>query len=289
MSGDIDVEVRKALPDDADACAEICFDAFGGVSDRRGFPPDFPSPAYTKAVISQLIADPEVHAVVAEASGRVVGSNFLDQRDPVYGIGPVSVDQDAQGTGAGRALMQAVIEQAADAPSVRLLQDAHNPVSLSLYASLGFRIREPVAMMSGRPRSAPEGTLEVRGLAADDIDRCADLCEHLLGYPRAGALRQAMPFSPFVGLIDGSVRAYASSLTMWAVAHGVAETEEDMRELILAAAAVDERPLSMLVPLRSTLFHWCLDEGLRTVKVMNLMAIGRYQEPHGCWFPSSVY
>jgi predicted N-acetyltransferase YhbS len=289
MNGSVDVDVRAAQPDDAKACAEICYSAFGGVADRRGFPPDFPNLAYTKAVISQLIADPDVFAVVAETGGRVVGSNFLDRRDPVFGIGPISVSEDAQGSGAGRALMEVVIAQSTDAPSVRLLQDAHNPVSLSLYASLGFKIKEPVAMMAGRPSGAPERTLEVRPLAADDIDLCSDLCEHVLGYRREGALRQAMPFSPYVGLVDGGVRAYASSLTMWAVAHGVAEAEEDMYELVLGFAAADERPLSLLVPLRSGFFHWCLEQGLRTVKVMNVMAIGRYQDPRGCWFPSSVY
>ena len=54
------------------------------------------------------------------------------------------------------------------------------------------------------------------------------------------------------------------------------------------AAAVDE-PLSFLVPLRSDLFRWCLEEGLRLVKPLNLMAQGRYQEPTGSWFPSVRY
>ena len=39
--------------------------------------------------------------------------------------------------------------------------------------------------------------------------------------------------------------------------------------------------LSFLVPLRSGLLRWCLEEGLRLVKPLNLMAQGRYQEPAG--------
>jgi hypothetical protein len=50
-----------------------------------------------------------------------------------------------------------------------------------------------------------------------------------------------------------------------------------------------EDPLAILVPLRSGLFHWCLAEGLRSLKPMNLMTLGSYQEPRGSWFPSVLY
>ena len=48
-------------------------------------------------------------------------------------------------------------------------------------------------------------------------------------------------------------------------------------------------PLAFLVPLRTGLFRWGLEEGLRLVKPMNLMALGEYQEPRGSWFPSVIY
>jgi hypothetical protein len=37
------------------------------------------------------------------------------------------------------------------------------------------------------------------------------------------------------------------------------------------------------------LLRWGLEEGLRLVKPMNLMALGEYQEPRGSWFPSVLY
>ena len=40
-----------------------------------------------------------------------------------------------------------------------------------------------------------------------------------------------------------------------------------------------DEPLSMLVPLQSGLFRWSLEQGLRAVKPMNVMARGEYQEP----------
>jgi hypothetical protein len=58
--------------------------------------------------------------------------------------------------------MQAVLDRGAEALGVRLLQDSFNTGSLSLYASLGFDVAEPVALMKGHPRSdGVEGT-EVR-------------------------------------------------------------------------------------------------------------------------------
>jgi hypothetical protein len=95
--------------------------------------------------------------------------------------------------------------------------------------------------------------------------------------------------APFVAVRDGSVVAYASSVTFWPLNHGVAESDDDMQALLLGAAAAVEAPIAFLVPLRSGLFRWSLAEGLRLVKPMNVMALGEYQEPKGSWFPSVLY
>ena len=71
--------------------------------------------------------------------------------------------------------------------------------------------------------------------------------------------------------------------------HGAAESEDDLKGLLLGAGAAIEEPLAFLVPLRSGLFRWCLEEDLRLVKPMNLMALGDYREPQGGWFPSVLY
>ena len=96
-------------------------------------------------------------------------------------------------------------------------------------------------------------------------------------------------FAPFVAVRDGHVSAYATTLTFWPMAHGVAETDEDMQALLRGVAAAVDEPLAILVPLRSGLFHWCLAEGLRSLKPMNLMTMGSYQEPQGSWFSSVLY
>jgi len=37
-----------------------------------------------------------IFGVVAESDGQIIGSNFLDERDPIRGLGPVTVDPSAQ-------------------------------------------------------------------------------------------------------------------------------------------------------------------------------------------------
>jgi hypothetical protein len=77
---------------------------------------------------------------------------------------------------------------------------------------------------------------------------------------------------------------------MWFLNHGVAETENDLRELFIGLSASSSEPLMMLVPTRAaSLFKWLLSEKLQMVKPMSLMTIGAYLEPAGSWYPSVQY
>ena len=277
-------------PGDADACARICFDAFGGIHDHHRFPRDFPALEAAAGMMGMWVPHPSVWGVVAEVDGRIVGSNFLDERDPIRGVGPITVDPKGQNAGVGRRLMEAVLERGEGAPGIRLLQDGFHMRSLSLYASLGFDVKEPVAVISGKPASGPAERVEVRALEEDDLDECEALCKKVHGFERTDELRDAIQaFKPFVAVRDGRITAYASSVVFWPMNHGVAESDEDMQALLLGAAAAVEEPIAFLVPLRSRLFRWSLEQGLRAVKPMNLMALGEYQEPRGSWFPSVLY
>lgn len=290
MGDSVSVAVRRVQPADAEACARICFEAFGAFHDHHRFPRDFPAPGAATAIMGMSTSNPSVWGVVAEIDGRIVGSNFLHERDPIRGVGPITVDPQCQSLGVGRKLMEAVMERGKEASGIRLLQDAFNMRSLSLYESLGFDVKEPVAVVTGKPRSAPVDGVNVRPLQEEHLDGCAALCEHVHGFSRSNELRDAIQaFTPFVAMRDGRITAYASSLTFWLMNHGVAETGDDMKALLQGAAAAVEAPIAFLVPLRTDLFRWCLAEGLRLVKPMNLMAFGDYREPQGSWFPSVVY
>src|SRR5437899_11039277 len=145
--------LRRAIPADAAACGVVDYEAFKTIAEQHGFPPDFPSPEMATGVCAMLLAHPGIYGVVAELDGQIVGSNFLDERSAIAGIGPISVSPRVQNGTIGRQLMEAVLERAAekDFPGVRLVQSAYHNRSLRLYTKLGFPTREPLYAMHGTP------------------------------------------------------------------------------------------------------------------------------------------
>lgn len=285
------VSVRFATASDVESCGRIIYEAFKGINENHGFPQDFPSIEAATQLATAFIAHPLIFGVVAASEGRVVGSNFLDERDPVRAVGPTTVDPALQARGIGRRLMEAVLERGRDATAIRLVQDAFNTRSISLYTSLGFDVKEPLMLMRGTPRNELMAGFEVRPLTSDDVKACAALCERVDGTARTNELRDSLRmFTPFVVEREGRMTGYLSAATSWIQNHGVAETEQDMKALILGTGAASAEPLSFLLPVRqSNLFRWCLSEGIRVVKPMTLMAIGHYREPQGTYFPTVSY
>ncbi len=283
------VTVRPAGAADAQECGRICHDAFAAIANRHGFPPDFPSVEIATGLLSGLIAHPGFFSVVAEQDGRVVGSNFLDERSLIFGVGPVTVDPPVQDRQVGRALMDAVLARTAErgAPGVRLLQAAYHNRSMSLYAKLGFDIREPFAVMQGDPLALDIPGYTVRPATDADVQVCNALCSHVHGHDRAGELRDAVAQGTASVLErHGRITGYTTGIALFG--HSVAETNDDLAALIGAAEAFAGP--GFLVPMRNTnLLRWCLGHRLRVVSMMNLMTIGLYQEPRGAYLASVLY
>ena len=292
-AGAVTVELRPIEPADGDECARIVYEAFGAIDDHYRFERDFPSLEAAEQLTSAFIAHPSVWGVVAEREGQILGSNFVDERGPIRGLGPITVDPLAQGAGVGRRLMEAALERSQGARGIRLFQDSFNVGSLSLYASLGFEVKEPAVVISGRPGSGSAVGVEVRPLEEGDLPGCEDLCLEVHGFERTNELRDALQvpvLSPFAAVRDGRITAYSTTLTFFPAAYAVAETEDDMCALIVGALAAVEQPASFLLPARQAgLLRWCLEQGLRVVKPMTYMAIGEYREPGGYWIPSVLY
>jgi GNAT superfamily N-acetyltransferase len=102
------VTLRPGTAADAVPCGTICYEAFTTISEAHRFPPDFPSAEIAIGLITWMLAHPRVYSVVAEADGRVVGSNFLDERNVIAGVGPITVDPQVQNSTIGRRLMENV-------------------------------------------------------------------------------------------------------------------------------------------------------------------------------------
>ena len=285
----MDVTVRGAVPADAQECGRICYEAFATVSTSHGFPPDFPSVEAATGPIRWLIAHPDIFGVVAERDGRIVGSSFLDERSVISAIGPVSVDPAAQDRQVGRALMAAMLDRATQrrAVGVRLLQLSFHNRSLSLYAKLGFDVRESFAAMHGDPLGIALPGYAVRPATNADEAACNALCIRVHGHDRAGEVRDALADgSATVVERLGRITGYTTGITYFT--HSVAETSDDLRALIGAAGQFGTP--GFLVPLANTeLLRWCLAHGLRVFFVLNMMTIGLYQEPAGAYLPSVGY
>jgi GNAT superfamily N-acetyltransferase len=281
--------IRRAVPADAEVCGKICFAAFSALANEHNFPVDFPDPSAAAGLLSMLFSSPGFFCVVAEQDGKILGSNCLDERTPIAGIGPITVDPTAQNRAAGRQLMQAAMDRAAQQKfaGVRLVQAAYHNRSLSLYAKLGFVVREPLSCMQGPAIQKTPPGYQVRSAQLADLAACDELCLRVHGHDRGGELRDAIQErTAVVAESRGRITAYASSIAYFG--HAVGESNEDLQALIATATSFPGP--GILVPTRNAaLFRWCLESGLRVVQQMTLMTVGLYNEPAGAYLPSVLF
>jgi GNAT superfamily N-acetyltransferase len=287
------IAVRKARPEDAPVSGRICYQAFTKISTDHAFPPDFPSVAVATGVLSVMFAHPGFYCVVAESGGQILGSNCLDERSAIAGVGPITIDPEVQNKGVGRALMEAVLARSAErGQGTRLLQAAFHNRSLSLYTKLGFDTREPISTMQGPPIKSQTPGYSIRPARMSDLEGCNRLCRFVHGHDRNGELRDAIEPGPIeqgtavVAEREGRIVAYATVIGFFG--HMVGESNADVQALIANADAF--LGPGILVPTRNAgLFRWCLEQGLRVVQPMTLMTIGLYNEPAGAYLPSILY
>jgi predicted N-acetyltransferase YhbS len=278
--------IRRAEAADAAQCGAILYTAFQRLADEHRFARDFPSVEVATGLVSMLLATPGFYGIVAEENGRIVGSNFADHRSPIAGIGPISIDPEAQNRGIGRKLMQSAIDHfaAANVPGIRLVQAAYHNRSLCLYTRLGFQTREPLSVMQGPALNKKFPGYDVRPAMEADIADCNLLCRRVHGFERGVELREAIGARTALVVEHlGRITGYATDIGFFA--HAVAETNHDLKSLIGAASAF-QGPGFLLPTRNHEVFTWCLDNGLKLVMQMTLMTIGLYNEPSGAWLPS---
>lgn len=285
----MEIRLRDSVPADAERCGEICYEAFRLIAEEHGFPPDFESVESAVKTLTRMLDSPSFYGVVAEVDGEIAGSNFLDERGTVAGLGPITVDPSGQNSGVGRLLMQHMLDRAEEKKyaGVRLFQSAYHNRSLSLYAKLGFVAREPVSVMLGDPVRLEIPGYKVRPLTEEDAEACNAVCRRVHGLERGGEVRDALRWGrPLLVEHEGRVTGYAT--TLGSAGHAVGESNEEIKALIGAATAY--RGTGIIVPTRNAeLFRWCLDRGLRVSFPGTMMSVGFYTEPQGGYLPSSLY
>jgi Acetyltransferase (GNAT) family len=232
---------------------------------------------------------PHIYGVVAELDGRVVGSNFIDERSIIAGIGPITIDPDVQNRAIGRELMRHVLARAAERrfPGIRLVQAAYHNRSLSLYTKLGFVVREPLSLIQGQPLGLQIPGYVLRQAKVDDLGACNQLCLRVHGHDRGGELLDAINRGTATVIEhNGSITGYTTAVAFFG--HTVGETNEELKAVI--GAAKEFLGPGFLLPTRNAdLLRWCLEHGLQIVQPMTLMSMGLYNEPAGAFLASILF
>jgi predicted N-acetyltransferase YhbS len=285
--------IRPMTPADISQAGQIMFHSFNTQNQHLGLPPEWPSVEFTTGLIGMLQANPNFLSVVAvdKQTTQVIGSNFLEKGDVVTAPGPISVDNNGQNAGVGRALMEYVIAASKEQGqhNIRLVQVANNLKSFSLYASQGFRFGEVLTMIAGKADTSLAEQYIDAGyclvpLAEEHILACDQLHIQANLFSRAvdiaGALHPLSPHQPFALLQAGELIAYTTGLFL--LGHSVAKSEEAFKALYCLGSQQTDNPLFHL-PSRvyQDLLYWALREAkLRVVRQEILMYMGEYATPH---------
>ena len=281
--------LRAGRSEDAEASGSILYAAFEAIADQHNFPPDFPSPEVAVGLVGSLLARDDVYSVVAEADGRVVGSNFLWENGTIAGVGPITIDTAAQNVAVGRRLMEDVLRRARERGivGVRLVQAAYHNRSLSLYAKLGFEPREPLSNLQGPAIEQQIPGYSVRPATEEDLGACNELSLKVHGHHRGPELLEAVGQGTAT-VVEHGGRITGYSTTVGFFGHTMGESNEDLKALI--GAAPEFPGPGFLLPTRNgEVLRWCLERGLRIVQPMTLMSVGLYNEPAGAFMPSVLY
>jgi hypothetical protein len=127
----------------------------------------------------------------------------------------------------------------------------------------------------------------VRLAAESDVAACDALCLAVHGHDRSAELQESITQgSATVVERNGRITGYATVVGFFG--HSVAETNDDLKALIAAAASF-AGPGFLLPTRNADVLRWCLAHGLRIVQPMTLMSIGLYNEPRGAFMPSVLY
>jgi N-acetylglutamate synthase-like GNAT family acetyltransferase len=283
------ITVRPGKPGDVKVCASICCEAFTTISRAHNFTPDIPSVEVAAEFLGWMFSHPGFYTVVAEMDGQIVGSNVLDERNDIAGVGPITVDPGMQNKMIGRRLMEAVMARAAEKefPGVRLVQAAFHNRSLSLYTKLGFDVREPLACMQGSALNIQVPGCVVRPATEADLSACDRVCRQVHGHGRSGELLDAIHRGTAT-VVEHFGRITGCASIVGFFGYAVGETNQELKALIGAAPAF-AGPGFLLPTRNAELFRWCLAHGLRVTQPMTLMSTGLYNQPTGSFLASITY
>lgn len=294
------LHIRPATTADLPRLAQICYQAFEDTNASLGLPPEWSSEQAVLEMLQGRLAAPScVSEVAVDATGSVVGSNFLVLGEEVAAFGPVSVAPDTQGGGVGRLLMESIVtaSKRRGCSSVRAVQVANNTWAYRLYSSLGFVPQEQLSLMVGYAPPTPGNMagFEVRPMTEADVAGCQTLYRKINGHSRDSeihmAAKRAFEWSmPYVVLdkTTGELSGYTTGLAD--LGHLAATSEAAARALYAGAGELTRRqdpngPAPRLrIPgrLAPDLLSWAArTRGVSLLRLETLISLGSYTPPEG--------
>ena len=239
-------QIRNMTAADTDRVGEMLYEAFNAGASKHGYARKMHRVETGKAWAWSLFHYGSNDLLIADVENCVAGICCLNPRGDLGGVGPVVVDPNFQGYRIGSGLMEALLMRAASRQSLRLIQEAYNPASFSLFYSFDFM---PVASLldlflekGGGQRLEP--CSYVTELTAKEMDAVqgydgprsrSDRRKDLAYYARWGKVfvyRHQSQIRGFLACIPGSGAVQLGPL--------LAEGEEEAGCLFRHAAAVYE-------------------------------------------------
>jgi len=258
-----------------------------------------------KMLLAQGLQDGFEGFVAVDASGTIVGSNLVELRDEVAGVGPISVKTDVASKGIGRMLMQAVMRAAQRNGKgiVRLHAIGSNNKSSSLYLSCGFDPVVTCGHYEGVCTAAPpEGQGFIfHDLSAKYVDGCDELHKRVYGCSRRNDIKAMISHPAPGGVVSdarGKVVAYSTGCFL--SGHSVATTFEAFQFMTVEMSKKIEEARSAGAPLPPCTFfvphtypdvlRWLARSGFRLVRQVVQMGYGPDKTPQeGFYMPAIQY
>lgn len=280
--------IISVRPEHIPALGQICFDAFGALQSRHGVERDFDSPETAGMVVGLFASRPDFAGFAAiDSAGTLLGSNFIGFSDAVAGVGPITIRPDCQSQGVGKALMLAVMNEAKrrSVTQVRLMQEAINTTSLSLYTKLGFDWREAASLIRLAP--AAQDHPSIRPVTERDLPAIDAISTRHYHSSRVNEAKMFLTLNMPGFTLERSGRQTGYYFPGF-LGHGFAENPADMADLITHAVR-HAPPMfhKLLLPLsQNDLHRELMARGCRSLKLFNYMTTGPYRPPMGAWIPS---
>jgi GNAT superfamily N-acetyltransferase len=184
-------------------------------------------------------------AFVAEQDGRIIGVAQVLRRERLWLLSLLTVDPGAQGTGAGRALMERALAYD-DGTDAGLIVSSNNPSAMRLYARAGFSMLPTLQSEGAVDRaSLPHLNGAVRDGDRGDLEKLAAISRDVRGAPHTIELEFALARGGQLLVVDD--RGFTVAHPEWGVWLLVARDEEAARALLWAAldraGSDDGRPI----------------------------------------------